>query len=79
MGRKLIRRMPTEKKEKTRLLSGHAAIVACQHLLLLSSGYVLASTACLIRIGVITKDLLPLAVILLFSVRANMESVNVER
>jgi hypothetical protein len=68
MGRKLIRRMPTEKDQKTRTPKGHIAIIIAQHVLLYSSGYVIASTAYLIHTRSITNDLLPAAVILVFAV-----------
>jgi ABC-type transport system involved in cytochrome bd biosynthesis fused ATPase/permease subunit len=68
MGRKLIRRMPTEKDQKTRIPKGHIAIIVAQHVLLYSSGYVIASTAYLIHTRSITNDLLPAAVILIFAV-----------
>lgn len=69
MGRKLIRRVPTEQDLSKKLPKGHIAIVAAQHVLLYSSGYVIASTAYLVHTSTITKDLLPAAVILVFAVR----------
>lgn len=71
MGRKLIRRVPVEKVEKDaseRIAKGHIAIIIAQHLLIYSSGYVIASTAYLIHTGAITRDLLPTAIMLEFSV-----------
>jgi hypothetical protein len=68
MGRKLIRRMPTEKDKSNKIPKGHIAIIVAQHVLLYSSGYVIASTAYLIHTGIITNDLLPAAVILVFAV-----------
>lgn len=68
MGRKLIRRMPTEKDLDEKSAKGHIAIIIAQHLLVCSSGYVVASTAYLIHIGTITRDLLPAAIILVFAV-----------
>jgi ABC-type transport system involved in cytochrome bd biosynthesis fused ATPase/permease subunit len=68
MGRKLIRRMPTEKDKSNKIQKGHIAIIVAQHVLLYSSGYVIASTAYLIHTGIITNDLLPAAVILVFAV-----------
>jgi ABC-type transport system involved in cytochrome bd biosynthesis fused ATPase/permease subunit len=60
--------MPTEKDQKTRIPKGHIAIIVAQHVLLYSSGYVIASTAYLIHTRSITNDLLPAAVILIFAV-----------
>jgi ABC-type transport system involved in cytochrome bd biosynthesis fused ATPase/permease subunit len=68
MGRKLIRRMPTDEDRSNKVSKGHAGIVVAQHVLLFSSGYVIASTAYLIHTGSITNDLLPTAVILVFAV-----------
>lgn len=68
MGRKLIRRVPTEKDPEEKIAKGHIAIIVAQHLLTYSSGYVVASTAYLIHTRTITKDLLPAAILLLFAV-----------
>jgi hypothetical protein len=69
MGRKLIRRVPVEKESSgDNLAKGHITIVVAQHLLLYSSGYVVASTAYLTYNGAFTKELLPIAVILVFAV-----------
>lgn len=68
MGRKLVRRVPLEKDLDKKSRKGHVAIIIAQHLLLWSSGYVVASTAYLIHIGAIAKDLIPAAVILTFTV-----------
>jgi len=68
MGRKLVRRVPIEKNLDKKSRKGHVAIVVAQHLLLWSSGYVVASTAYLIHIGAITKGLIPAAVVLIFTV-----------
>jgi hypothetical protein len=68
MGRKLIRRMPTEKDRSDKTPKGLIAIIIAQHVLLYSSGYVIASIAYLIHTGIITNDLLPAAVILVFTV-----------
>jgi hypothetical protein len=54
------------------LAKGHISIVVAQHLLLYTSGYVVASTAYLIHNGTFTKNLLPIAVILEFSVCLNV-------
>ena len=68
MSRKLIKRVLTEKDYSDKWSKGHATIIAAQHCLLYSSGYVLASTAYLIHNGTFTKDLLPIAVTLVFAV-----------
>jgi hypothetical protein len=69
MGRKLVRRVPVEKESSgDNMAKGHVTIVVAQHLLLYSSGYVVASTAYLTYDGTSTKDLLPIAVILVFAV-----------
>jgi hypothetical protein len=68
MGRKLVRRMPTEKDRSNKLSKGHITIIVAQHVLLYSSGYVIASTAYLIHTRIVTNDLLPAAVILVFAV-----------
>lgn len=68
MGRKLIRRVPTEKDCSKKWPKGHITIVVAQHLLLCSSGYIIASTVYLTHSGIFTKDLLPIAVILVFAV-----------
>jgi ABC-type transport system involved in cytochrome bd biosynthesis fused ATPase/permease subunit len=68
MGRKLVRRMPTEKDRSNKLSKGHITIIVAQHVLLYSSGYVIASTAYPIHTRIVTNDLLPAAVILVFAV-----------
>lgn len=68
MGRKLIRRVPLEKDCSNKWAKGHITIVVAQHFLLYSSGYVIASTAYLIHNGTFTRDLLPIAAILMFTV-----------
>jgi hypothetical protein len=68
MGRKLIRRMPTEQESSKKWAKGHITIIIAHHVLLYSSGYVVASTAYLIHSGTFTKALLPTAVILIFAV-----------
>ena len=68
MGRKLIRRAPTEKDSSSKWPRGQITIVVAQHLLFYSSGYVIASTAFLVHNGTFTKYLLPIAVILVFAV-----------
>ena len=69
MGRKLIRRVPTEKDcSSKKWAKGHITIVVAQHFLLYTSGYVIASTAYLVHNGTFTRELLPVAVILIFSV-----------
>lgn len=78
MGRKLIRRFPVEKEterdESKDSRKEHVAIVIAQHLLLWSSGYIVASTAYLVHTGAITKDLIPTAVILIFTVSVDDET-----
>lgn len=69
MGRKLIRRLPVEKESsagstKKRLL----VIIFAQHVLLWSSAYVVGSTAYLIHTGAVTKELIPVATVLVFTV-----------
>jgi hypothetical protein len=71
MGRKLIRRVSVEKDVGNKSAKGHITIIIAQHFLLYTSGYVVASTAYLIYNGTFTKDLLPIAVILEFSVYLN--------
>lgn len=68
MGRKLIRRVPTEKDCSNKWSKAHITIIISQHCLLYSSGYVIASTAYLIHDGTFTRNLLPVAVILVFAV-----------
>lgn len=69
MGRKLIRRVPVEKESKSdNPAKGHVTIIVAQHFLLYSTAYVIASTAYLTHNGTFTKDLLPIAVILVFAV-----------
>lgn len=68
MGRKLVKRVLIEKNLDKKPRKGHVAIIIAQHLLLWSSGYVIASTAYLIHTEAITKDLIPAAVILISTV-----------
>jgi hypothetical protein len=69
MGRKIIRRVSVEKESSSdNLANGHFTIVVAQHLLLYSSGFVIVSTAYLTYNGTFAKDLLPIAVILIFAV-----------
>ena len=68
MGRKLIRQVPVEKDVGDKSAKGQISIIVAQHFLLYTSGYVVASTAYLIHNGTFTKNLLPIAVILGFSV-----------
>jgi hypothetical protein len=68
MGRKLIRRAPNEKDCSNERSKGHITIIVGQHLLLYNSGYGIASTAYLIHNGTFTRDLLPIAMTLVFAV-----------
>jgi hypothetical protein len=68
MGRKLIRRLPVEKESKAATRKRLLAMVFLQHVLLWSSAYVVASTAYLIHTGAITKELMPVAAVLVFTV-----------
>lgn len=71
MGRKLIRRVPIEKDVSSISAKTHITIIVAQHFLLYTSGYVVASTAYLVHNGTFTKNLLPIAVIMEFSVNLN--------
>lgn len=68
MGRKLIRRTPSEKEADRQSSKGHIAIVVFQQVLIWSSTYVLASTGYLVHGEAITRDLIPSAAIQIFAV-----------
>lgn len=68
MGRKLVRRVPLEKEFSTITRKRLLATVFLQHVLLWSSAYVVASTAYSIHTGAITKELMPLAAVSVFTV-----------
>jgi hypothetical protein len=68
MGRKLIRRLPVEKESRAGTRKRLAAIVFLQHVLLWSSAYVVAGTAYLIHTGAVTRELMPVAAVSVFTV-----------
>lgn len=68
MARKLIKREQSAQRLDSRAPWSHAAVIACQHGMLWSSLYVIASTAYLLAMGVISAEVLPSAVVLLVAV-----------
>jgi len=70
MARKLVKREHSKKSVRAGAQRGHVVIVACQHGMLWSTLYVIATTAYLLATRVISKEVLPSAVILLVAVSA---------